>query len=284
MLGQWAKSMIAKSADAIYGWSAKAQSVRWAETIFLIWAKTTFTPWAKTIFTQWVETMFTQWAETILMWWANIAPWPRSYLWQNGWHGISNDVLACHELQLWWPCLMKVSANRYQEPWLLRMLQCWLICIMAIGHHDRLTMLGNMFTANGLLCISRISPTALYGSAFMGLYTASAILLITSCWANTWIAVTASPRCTHANQIGCQALCVHSQYATNAHWPGIAGLLYAPMRQALLVRYIRVGATDSCRVTVAPLPPIFLLHHYILPLPAFASLIHSHFVLYIYIH
>ena len=37
-------------------------------------------------------------------------------------------------------------------------------------------------------------------------------------------------------------------------------------------------------VTVAPLPPIFLLHHYVLPLPAFASPIHSYHVLYIYIY
>jgi len=37
-------------------------------------------------------------------------------------------------------------------------------------------------------------------------------------------------------------------------------------------------------VTVAPLPPIFLLHHYILPLPLFASPLHSYHVLYIYTH
>ena len=35
---------------------------------------------------------------------------------------------------------------------------------------------------------------------------------------------------------------------------------------------------------MAPLPPIFLLHHYILPLPPFASPLHSYHVLYIYTH
>jgi hypothetical protein len=29
-------------------------------------------------------------------------------------------------------------------------------------------------------------------------------------------------------------------------WPGFAGTLSAPMRQVWLVRYIRIGVTDSC--------------------------------------
>ena len=42
--------------------------------------------------------------------------------------------------------------------------------------------------------------------------------------------------------------CVRSGLcAINVAWPGIAGTLFAAMRQVWLVRYIRIGMTDSCR-------------------------------------
>jgi hypothetical protein len=41
--------------------------------------------------------------------------------------------------------------------------------------------------------------------------------------------------------------CVRSGLcAINVDWPGIAGTLFAAMRQVWLVRYIRIGMTDSC--------------------------------------
>jgi hypothetical protein len=36
-----------------------------------------------------------------------------------------------------------------------------------------------------------------------------------------------------------------------AYWPGFADTLSAPMRQAWLVRYIRVRVTDSCRKSLS---------------------------------
>jgi hypothetical protein len=44
--------------------------------------------------------------------------------------------------------------------------------------------------------------------------------------------------------------CVRSGLcAINVDWPGIAGTLFAAMRQVWLVRYIRIGMTDSCHLT-----------------------------------
>jgi hypothetical protein len=39
------------------------------------------------------------------------------------------------------------------------------------------------------------------------------------------------------------------QAASYVHWPGIAGMLFAPVRQRLLTRYVRGDMTESCLVS-----------------------------------